>query len=264
MLLATLLVLLLPVSTTASMLQAPSNPTRSIVASLPKASTVPSSSTVSIIPTGQTIALRSFFGVAFYNNSGIFVIVPASLVLNMTVRFSNVTGIGFSVDSGRVTLGLPTLCPAFWCGQRIFDVTSGQAFLTTNGPAYYGRLTIEAKAVEQGTQAGFYLVLAGPARLVSPIVSATYTGFFLFARLFGSLYNSTTKIGLLFLVGSGVAPGDANMDGQVNIFDLVSIGGAFGSSYGDSRYNPNADLNMDGRVDLLDLTLVGGSFGSTY
>ena len=264
-LLAVLLVLLLPVSITASTVQTPTAQTSQAVPSLPEVSSVVSGNAeTGVISSGQTIVLRSFFGIAIYNVNGKFVIVPAWLVLNMTVRFTNSTGIGFSVDSGRVTVGYPTLCPSQYCGQRIFDVTGGQAFLTTNGPAYYGLLTIQAKAVEEVTNAGFYLFLKGPARLVSPIVSQTNAGFFLYARLYGALYNSTEKIGLLFLVGSGVCWGDANMDGSVSIVDMVSIGGSFVSGYGDANYNPYADLNMDGKVDLMDLVITGGSFGSTY
>ena len=47
-------------------------------------------------------------------------------------------------------------------------------------------------------------------------------------------------------------PGDVNGDGQVNLADLAPFAQAYGSSPGDSHYNPAADANQNGSVDLFD------------
>ena len=58
-------------------------------------------------------------------------------------------------------------------------------------------------------------------------------------------------------------PGDVTGDGIVDIFDLVSVGVAFGSEEGDPDYNPDADLNIDGIIDIFDAVIVAGNFGNT-
>ncbi len=55
--------------------------------------------------------------------------------------------------------------------------------------------------------------------------------------------------------------GDVNLDCQVDIVDLATVGSTFGSSLGQPKYNPKADLNGDGTIDIVDLAIVGASFG---
>lgn len=55
--------------------------------------------------------------------------------------------------------------------------------------------------------------------------------------------------------------GDVNQDGAINIFDLVSIGSAFGTSAGNPGYSFDADVNRDGTINILDLVVVGSAFG---
>ena len=50
---------------------------------------------------------------------------------------------------------------------------------------------------------------------------------------------------------------DANLDGQVNILDLILVAGSFGE---DPLLNPQADTNKDGVVNLLDLVFVAEHF----
>jgi len=54
--------------------------------------------------------------------------------------------------------------------------------------------------------------------------------------------------------------GDANLDGQVDLQDLTTLKGNFGTG----TYWGEADLNGDGQVDLQDLTTLKGNFGSSY
>ena len=53
-------------------------------------------------------------------------------------------------------------------------------------------------------------------------------------------------------------PWDVNRDGVVNLFDLVAVGQAWGTSGG------VGDVNADGTVNLFDLVLVANHFGEQY
>jgi len=59
-------------------------------------------------------------------------------------------------------------------------------------------------------------------------------------------------------------PGDINMDGKVNIIDMMTAGLAFGSYPEHSRWNPTADENEDGKINILDLILIARNFGKIY
>jgi len=65
-----------------------------------------------------------------------------------------------------------------------------------------------------------------------------------------------------FFIAYAKVVGDINGDGRVDIFDLSTVGGSFGSRPGSGNWNLAADLNNDGVIDLFDLTIVGASFGS--
>ncbi len=54
---------------------------------------------------------------------------------------------------------------------------------------------------------------------------------------------------------------DLNDDGIVDIFDLVPIAAAYGSTPGDNNWNSNADLVQDDIVDIFDLVAVAGNYG---
>jgi len=58
-------------------------------------------------------------------------------------------------------------------------------------------------------------------------------------------------------------PGDVNADGIVDLFDIVLIAAAFGSSVGQPSYISNADIYDDGKVDIFDLVVVATHFGET-
>jgi parallel beta-helix repeat protein len=78
----------------------------------------------------------------------------------------------------------------------------------------------------------------------------------------GQLHNGT------LFEGSAVIevrmPGDVNMDGKVDITDLIKAANAFGSYPGHPRWDPVTDENEDGRINILDLIAMGRNFGKTY
>jgi len=58
-------------------------------------------------------------------------------------------------------------------------------------------------------------------------------------------------------------PGDVNGDFTDDIFDVVIVANAFGSTSGDENWRANADLNDDSFVDIYDVVIVANNFGKT-
>ena len=54
--------------------------------------------------------------------------------------------------------------------------------------------------------------------------------------------------------------GDVDGDRDVDIFDIVTMASAFGSTEGDLLYNQNYDLDGDGDIDILDLLIAAGNY----
>jgi Matrixin len=59
----------------------------------------------------------------------------------------------------------------------------------------------------------------------------------------------------------GALRADADLSGRVDGFDLARLGLAFGSTIGQTRYEPDVDLDQDGAVDGADLALLATAFG---
>jgi hypothetical protein len=55
--------------------------------------------------------------------------------------------------------------------------------------------------------------------------------------------------------------GDQDADGDVDIFDIVIIAGAYGTSEGEEGYIPSADIDGDGDVDIFDIVIAAGNYG---
>lgn len=71
--------------------------------------------------------------------------------------------------------------------------------------------------------------------------------------------DNTFTAGLVYVV----IPGDINNDDMVDIYDLILVASAFGSTADEATYNPNADINNDGTIDIYDLIIVASNFGET-
>lgn len=59
-------------------------------------------------------------------------------------------------------------------------------------------------------------------------------------------------------------PGDVNGDFTVDIYDAITLAGAFNSNPGKSNWNSNADINSDNIVDIYDAIILAGHFGQHY
>jgi parallel beta-helix repeat protein len=57
--------------------------------------------------------------------------------------------------------------------------------------------------------------------------------------------------------------GDIVPDGTVDIFDIVTVAVAYGSTPSDPNWNPNADLVEDNIIDIFDLVTIAIHFGET-
>jgi parallel beta-helix repeat protein len=55
--------------------------------------------------------------------------------------------------------------------------------------------------------------------------------------------------------------GDVNGDGKVRVDDVLAVALAFGSNYGQPRYNPNLDINDDLKIRVDDVLATAQNFG---
>lgn len=72
-----------------------------------------------------------------------------------------------------------------------------------------------------------------------------------------------TAGGTASFVAHAKVAGDMNGDGDVNIFDVGLVLGAYGSTPGSPRWNANADFNNDGSVGIDDVSIVLANFDTS-
>jgi hypothetical protein len=67
------------------------------------------------------------------------------------------------------------------------------------------------------------------------------------------------------LAGKSTYNSDISYDGNVNLTDLVTLQkpGLFGSSNGQTNYDPTSDITGDGNINLAELVTLNGEFGSS-
>lgn len=58
-----------------------------------------------------------------------------------------------------------------------------------------------------------------------------------------------------------VMPGDGNLNGKIEIYDVVLVTSRYGSRRGSPKYNPNFDWNCDGYIDIYDVVIVTSRYG---
>ena len=75
--------------------------------------------------------------------------------------------------------------------------------------------------------------------------------------------NNTDSYPLIYPYGYIPSP-DFNNDGLIDIFDLVRLALAYGSTPGMLNWDPYVDLNQDGLIDIFDLVTVAVNFGKEW
>jgi len=60
-----------------------------------------------------------------------------------------------------------------------------------------------------------------------------------------------------------VIPGDGNLNGRIEILDVVLVTSRYGAKKGDPNYDPNFDWNNDEKIDILDVVIVTSRYGHT-
>jgi parallel beta-helix repeat protein len=65
----------------------------------------------------------------------------------------------------------------------------------------------------------------------------------------------------LFLING--LRGDVDYDFDIDIFDLVYIAGAYGTTFEDPAFRPNADVDRDGDVDIFDIVITARNYGTS-
>ncbi|MEM3699924.1 MAG: CARDB domain-containing protein [Candidatus Bathyarchaeia archaeon] len=58
-----------------------------------------------------------------------------------------------------------------------------------------------------------------------------------------------------------VTPGDADADGDIDIYDVVLITSTYGSTIGQPNYNPNVDWLDDGVINIYDIVIATSRYG---
>ncbi len=58
-------------------------------------------------------------------------------------------------------------------------------------------------------------------------------------------------------------PGDVDGDYDVDIFDIVTMAGDYGSNDGDPEYDPISDINGNGAIDIFDIVIAAGNYGES-
>jgi autotransporter-associated beta strand protein len=156
-------------------------------------------------------------------------------------------GGGVSLPSGsRVAAGVATLQVDESAGGGLVDLGAGQIEIAAGGiTAAELRADILAGRNGGGWD-GLTGIRSGPA--------AASVG----ARAVGYVINADGSARVSFS-----APGDANLDGQVDVFDLVSVGAAGAYGAGLPAVWSDGDFNYDGATNVFDLVAVGtgGAYG---
>jgi len=141
------------------------------------------------------------------------------------------------------------VCQGYTVKINVTTLNEGDSPQTFNLTIYYNSNEIGTQTITQtpGTQTTtFTWNTTGIAKYINYTISAeTAEGF---------LTDGTITV---------VHPGDVNGDKVVDIFDLVLVANAYGSSEGDPSYIPKADINDDGTIDIFDLVLVSSHYGET-
>jgi hypothetical protein len=138
-------------------------------------------------------------------------------------------------------------------GYNVGDINASTLLLNGTVTADLGSVSV------QGSQlmAKFNRTLVSNLILSEGIMRGNVT-----LTVAGQLYNGT------MFEGSDTIevemPGDVNMDGKVDIYDVIAASSTFGSRPGDPNWNSAADENDDALVNIFDMIIIASNFGTTY
>ena len=143
-----------------------------------------------------------------------------------------------------------------------YDMVAGMGYLTASGNTSYNALLWTPGVVP------FYGLTAGVTDLNTLAASVLPAGWVL--NTARGINDSGEIVGTGTYNGNSLAytlslpqaiPGDANLDGKVDVNDLTIVLSHFGQTTGVSW--GTGDFNGDGRVDVNDLTIVLSNFGES-
>jgi hypothetical protein len=168
-----------------------------------------------------------------------------------------------AVDGGNLEISLLDagsfggIGPCQWQPIGVWRVEASVPFAKANVRARYdlaGSMTEPALVLVRGVQSGSnwswtITGWAGPVNASSHQVFAPRTDF-----------SGGCAIYLAVLQGF---LGDANLDGVVDVSDILAVARAFGSLASQPDYNAACDFNGDGAVDVSDLLILADNFGET-
>lgn len=78
----------------------------------------------------------------------------------------------------------------------------------------------------------------------------------------GQIYGDTNKLSLFAVMWA--LRGDLNGDFTVDIYDALTLAGAYNSTPTSQNWNPNADINGDGTVDIYDALILASHYNEQY
>lgn len=170
-----------------------------------------------------------------------------------TLRLTN----GAALGSGSVRVepgGLLAVAPGLVAQAASIELAGGRIDLTD------GRLKLGARSgLEATLRAGLAAgrgtgTWDGPTGIVSSAAAAAPPG----SRGLGYLIASDGSATIAF-----AAAGDTDLDGRVDVFDLVAIGSGGDYGTGTTASWATGDLNYDGRADVFDVVAINtsGAYG---
>lgn len=160
---------------------------------------------------------------------------------------------GAALGAGSVRVepgGLLALAPGLLAQAAALELTGGRVDVAD------GRLALAARAgLEATLRAGLAAGRGtggwdGATGIVSSVAAAAPPG----SRGLGYLIAADGSATIAF-----AAAGDTDLDGRVDVFDLVTIGGGGDYGTGQSASWATGDMNYDGRADVFDVVAINTS-----
>jgi hypothetical protein len=203
--------------------------------------------------------------------------VGSSVVGNASTNSSGVASIGYTIPAGAA-IGAHTIEVAF-AGDDPLNPSRGTGTLTVaastrkvtgtvelqdfSGDPSTISVTIEIRNPGDTTPIETHIV--NPDGSSQYAFSTTRDGTFdLAAKASHWLRHTRSSIAITgdVTVNFSLVNGDVDGDNEVTLFDFGELVAAFGSSPGDSNWNPNADLDGDDEVTLFDFGILVRNFGA--